>query len=135
MKCAAAPYPTEGEALLGKQAILDRLQLYGSLQHCEACDAYHVIVDFRDRLGRKLPQHMQPSPRIIELLELVAMGFQNSEVAAIMGLAVRTVEHYIDRAIRRLYAKDRTHLVAIAIAHGLIDPRKFIPDIKERQQA
>ncbi len=55
-----------------------------------------------------------------EVLKWAAMGKNNSEMGAILGVSDSTVKTYIDRAMRKLNVYNRTHAVAIAISQGLI---------------
>ena len=55
-----------------------------------------------------------------KILKLVAMGDTNSEVAAKIGLAPRTVETYRLRLMRKLEIQNLANLVRYAIRHGII---------------
>lgn len=53
-------------------------------------------------------------------LELASNGLTVVEIAASMGISVRTVEHHLSEARRRLDAKNTTHCVASAIRLNII---------------
>lgn len=53
-------------------------------------------------------------------LQYLALGIHERDIAARMGLSLRTVQTHIARARERLFAVDRTHAVAIALASGMI---------------
>lgn len=58
--------------------------------------------------------------REMQLLMLVAVGYSAKEVANRCGIAFRTVETHLDTMRLKLRARNRTHMVAIAIELGLI---------------
>jgi DNA-binding CsgD family transcriptional regulator len=60
------------------------------------------------------------SARQVECLARIAAGETSAEIAASLGLSVRTVDHYIGDACRRLGVRTRSHAVAKAIALGKI---------------
>jgi DNA-binding CsgD family transcriptional regulator len=54
-----------------------------------------------------------------EILELVALGKSAKEVAQLCQIAPRTVECHLDTMRLKMRARNRTHMVAIAIATNL----------------
>ncbi|MBV1687766.1 helix-turn-helix transcriptional regulator [Novosphingobium sp. G106] len=58
--------------------------------------------------------------RELQLLMLVALGYSAKEVAKRCGIAFRTVETHLGTMRLKLRARNRTHMVAIAIELGLI---------------
>ncbi|MGQ9629528.1 MAG: response regulator transcription factor [bacterium] len=56
-----------------------------------------------------------------EVLQLVAEGYLNKEIASAMGLSVKTIEAHIRRVMNKLNIRDRIGLVKYAIRKGLID--------------
>jgi len=75
------------------------------------------------------PEHAvpMPDPKILETLtererevvELVAQGLSNDEIAARWFVSPATVRTHVSRAMTKLYARDRAHLVVLAYRHGL----------------
>lgn len=63
--------------------------------------------------------------RELQILELVALGYSAKEVAQRQGIAFRTVETHLDTMRLKLRARNRTHMVAIAIETGLISRFPF----------
>lgn len=53
-------------------------------------------------------------------LELASFGLSHEEIAEAMSISVRTVEHHLSEARRRLDAKNTTHCVASAIRLNII---------------
>ena len=61
------------------------------------------------------------SPREKDILALVAEGYSNKRIAWELGIAERTVKHYLTLAMGKLQATDRTHAVVTAARLGWID--------------
>ncbi len=61
--------------------------------------------------------------REIQVLELVAAGKANKEIAYELSTTEGTVKNYIKRILGKLHASDRTHAVVIGIARGFIEVR------------
>jgi len=66
--------------------------------------------------------------REIQVLELVAAGKANKEIAYELSTTEGTVKNYIKRILSKLHASDRTHAVVIGIARGIIEIRAMMPD-------
>lgn len=62
------------------------------------------------------------SPRQLLCLERVAWGDTSHEIAADLGLSVRTVDQHVADACERLGVRKRASAVAIAMQRGWIDP-------------
>ncbi|PTQ10321.1 hypothetical protein CLG96_13220 [Sphingomonas oleivorans] len=60
------------------------------------------------------------TPRERSIINLVASGMSAKEAAISLEIAPRTVEKHIDQARLKLRAKNRTHLVAMALSAGII---------------
>ena len=60
------------------------------------------------------------SPRKLEILNLVAKGFSNKEIAKIVGVAPVTVKDHVAKIFQSLGASTRTEAVSVAINLGLI---------------
>jgi DNA-binding NarL/FixJ family response regulator len=59
------------------------------------------------------------SPREADVLRLVVDGLTARQIATRLVLSPRTVEHHIQRVLRRLGVPNRAALVRHAIEHGL----------------
>lgn len=59
--------------------------------------------------------------REIRVLELVAAGKANKEIAYELSTTEGTVKNYIKKILAKLHASDRTHAVVIGIARGIIE--------------
>lgn len=58
--------------------------------------------------------------RELEVLELVAEGLTNGEIAAQLVIGTETVRTHVGHAIGKLGARDRTNAVVLAWTHGLL---------------
>jgi two-component system response regulator NreC len=61
------------------------------------------------------------SPREIEVLQLIALGHTNTEIAASLVLSVRTVESHRAHIQQKIGVTTRAELVAYARERGLLD--------------
>jgi two-component system, NarL family, response regulator NreC len=59
------------------------------------------------------------SPREREVLDLVAQGYTNQQMADRLGLSVKTVETYRSRLVEKLGLQSRADLVRYALDSGL----------------
>jgi len=63
------------------------------------------------------------TPRETEVLRLIAWGFSNKEIAARLGITVKTVETHRARSMEKLDLQSRAAIVRLAIEQGwLQDP-------------
>jgi DNA-binding NarL/FixJ family response regulator len=60
--------------------------------------------------------------REVEIVQLLAKGKSNKEVAHALGISVRTVENHRAQVMQRLGLKTFSSLVRYAIRNGLIEP-------------
>jgi DNA-binding NarL/FixJ family response regulator len=83
----------------------------------------HVIRDFtRGQVGTSPFEGL--SPRQTEVVQLAAEGHRNSEIAAILGMSIKTVETHRAQVMARLGVHDVTGLVRYAIRVGLVPADK-----------
>jgi DNA-binding NarL/FixJ family response regulator len=62
----------------------------------------------------------RPSPRELEVLESIAQGRTNRQVAVALGISEQTVKNHMSAILRKLSANDRTQAVVQAIREGWI---------------
>jgi DNA-binding NarL/FixJ family response regulator len=60
------------------------------------------------------------SKREVEVLQKVAGGNRNSDIAALLFITEETVKGHIKHIMEKLGASDRTEAVAIGIRRGII---------------
>lgn len=74
-------------------------------------------------IAAEIAEHVEQdnlSQREVEVLELVAAGLANKEIAARLGLTEETVKSHMRNIMEKLRANDRTHAVMIAVRRGVI---------------
>ena len=79
-------------------------------------DVQAVCTSARQRSGSKLPSL---TPRQREILQMVAEGRSNKEIAAILAVSVKAVEFHKSMLTRKLGTKKSSELTRYAIAYGL----------------
>jgi len=75
------------------------------------------------QVGARIAENF-PRPDItsreVEVLQLIAGGFRNKEVAFRLGVSEATVNAHIKHILAKLNATDRTHAVIVALRRGII---------------
>lgn len=66
------------------------------------------------------------SDREIEVLERIAAGGSNKEIAEALGISTQTVKNHISSILRKLSLNDRTQAVLYALRRGWIDTPETI---------
>lgn len=61
------------------------------------------------------------TPRELEVLQLLAQGLQNKEIATELVISERTVKFHVSSILGKLGAGNRTEAVAIAAQQGLVE--------------
>jgi DNA-binding NarL/FixJ family response regulator len=77
-----------------------------------------------EEMARRIAEYFPPSPltpREVEVLQLVAQGLANKEIAARLGTASGTVKIHVQNILSKLGAADRTRAVTIALQRGIIE--------------
>ncbi len=87
-----------------------------------------IKIALKERSGSNSGISTTPSPIEIELtpreqsvLDLVAKGLMNKEIARDLKTSVRNVEKYVSRLFSKTGTNSRTELVRFALQHGLTD--------------
>jgi DNA-binding NarL/FixJ family response regulator len=62
----------------------------------------------------------RPSEREVEVLELVAVGSTNEEIALHLGLSLKTIESHLRRLFDRYGVMNRTELAVLALREGWV---------------
>jgi two-component system, NarL family, response regulator len=62
-----------------------------------------------------------PTPREIEVLQLISDGLVNREIGVRLFLSEETVKSHVRHLLAKLQARSRAHAVAVGFRRGLID--------------
>jgi DNA-binding NarL/FixJ family response regulator len=77
-----------------------------------------LAAELRTRAGRP-----QLTPRQLSVLELIASGHRNKEIAASLGCSEGTIHNHVKQILHRLGVADRNAAVTTAIRRGIIHVR------------
>lgn len=84
----------------------------------------HVIRDYTHSPTASESPFERLTPRQTEIVQLVAEGHRNAEIASILGMSIKTVETHRTQLMSRLDVHDVTGLVRYAIRVGLVPADK-----------
>ena len=77
----------------------------------------------RDRNGERKGASERLTSRETEVLQLVAEGHANKQVAASLGISIKTVEKHRQHLMDKLNLHETAGLTRYAMAHGIIEGR------------
>ena len=109
--------------VLKAQADTDLLEAVRAVERGEPFltpDAQQTLI--KDVLERGGETKAELSPREEQIVKLVAEANTTRQIAEILHLSEKTVEHHRANAMRKLGMRDRVELVRYAIRRGLIEP-------------
>jgi two-component system, NarL family, response regulator len=75
----------------------------------------HIAARLADRLMRS-----DLTPRELQILELLAQGSTNKQIAGSLDISDNTVRHHVNSIMEKLQVSDRTEAVAMALRSGLL---------------
>jgi LuxR family maltose regulon positive regulatory protein len=76
--------------------------------------------DLIQAFPNKMPPRPELTKREIQVLELIAQGHQNKEMAHAMKIAEETAKIHVKHIFNKLGVQNRTQAVATAIHSGII---------------
>lgn len=65
------------------------------------------------------------TPRESDVLDRLALGRSNKQIASEMGLGIRTVEGHVSSVLAKLGVQSRTEAVAVALSSRLVHPPSY----------
>ena len=71
------------------------------------------------RLAEYIPR-IELTPRELEVLQLMAKGFSNPEIASTLGRTETTMKVHVSNILQKLQTTDRTEAVTVAIQRGIL---------------
>jgi DNA-binding NarL/FixJ family response regulator len=80
----------------------------------------YVETEAEEATSRQRWAELDLTKRELEVLQLIAEGQANREIAQQLVLAPETVKSHVRNLLAKLHARSRSHAVAIALRHGLI---------------
>ncbi len=118
--------PEELEAIVKNLVKKRQLIQQNSLESTQLAEIVQDIREIKQHLGQQTNLGVTSSsikidltPREQSVLDLVAEGLMNKEIAARLDTSVRNVEKYVSRLFSRTGTNSRTELVRFALKHGL----------------
>lgn len=75
----------------------------------------HIAARLADRMMRS-----DLTPRELQILEQLALGSTNKQIAALLDISDSTVRHHVNSIMEKLEVSDRTEAVATAIRSGVL---------------
>ncbi len=83
--------------------------------------AQKVLGYLTTAVSDRMPPHIfdELTAREQEILELIAQGKTNAEIAAALSLSAKTVSNYISNVLLKVHATDRAKLMLMALEAGL----------------
>lgn len=84
--------------------------------------AEHVLEKFQELTQKsEAEDFISPlTPRETEILQYIAQGFLNKQIAAELGISEQAIKNHVTSILRKLNANARTEAVVVAIKQGLI---------------
>jgi DNA-binding NarL/FixJ family response regulator len=97
----------------------NRLQIVEAIRTV-ACGKLHfpkgIAARIQERAGR-----IGLSPREKDVLQMIAKGLTNKEIARVLSISQFTVRNHINHLLEKLEATDRTEAVSVAMQQGVIE--------------
>ncbi|MCE5171379.1 response regulator transcription factor [Paenibacillus profundus] len=83
--------------------------------------AFRILQEFSSKGPNKPPAATPLTSREREILERVAKGESNKEIAAQFSLSEHTVKNHLKNILQKLHLENRVQLTRYALEHGLVD--------------
>ncbi len=121
--------PDELEAIVKNLLEKNRTRKETQPNNTQLEELVRDVKDIKDKLDNtksklnisESPIKIDLTPREQSVLDLVAQGLMNKEIAKTLQTSVRNVEKYVSRLFSKTGTNSRTELVRFALTHGLTD--------------
>jgi DNA-binding NarL/FixJ family response regulator len=80
-----------------------------------------LLDEFVHRQEEPRPAHNQLTPRETEVLQALARGLRNEEIARELVISEKTVKSHLTHIFGKLQVEGRSQAIIYAIRHGLVD--------------
>ena len=120
--------PDELEAIVKNLLEKQKIQQESQDGNAQLDELMKDVKDIKDKLESRI--HLTTSeptvkidltPREQNVLDLVAQGLMNKEIAKTLNTSIRNVEKYVSRLFNKTGTNSRTELVRFALKQGLTD--------------
>lgn len=117
--------PDELEAIVKNLLERRRVNAQANSESAKLEEIVQEIKEIKQQLGQQSftttpsPIKIDLTPREQSVLDLVAEGLMNKEIASRLDTSVRNVEKYVSRLFSKTGTNSRTELVRFALKHGL----------------
>ena len=82
--------------------------------------AQRIVEEMQPQDKEIIPKHSQLSPRELEILKLIAEGYNNQEISDSLNIAIKTVRSHVSNILSKLHLRDRTQAAIHAWKKGLV---------------
>jgi DNA-binding NarL/FixJ family response regulator len=111
---------------VGREQLVDAVHTVASGESLFAPSVMRRLVEHY--VSRPAPDAVRPklletlSPRELEILEYVARGMSNAEIADELVISLATVKTHVRNVLQKLELRDRVQLVVFSYESGLMQP-------------
>ena len=102
--------PERAAAILGEEADAGRLD----------ADAVTAVLEAAGQRAPRLERPAGLTEREAEVVAMLARGLQTKQVARALGISVKTADHHIQNAYRKIGVSTRAAATLFAMEHGLV---------------
>jgi DNA-binding NarL/FixJ family response regulator len=95
--------------------------------------AARLMNEYARRAKGKQPSLYDLSNRELEILQLVAHGDSNRQIAEILGIALYTVKNHVQSILEKLCMENRMQAAVFAARQGLLDANNPVSALEKRR--
>jgi HD-GYP domain-containing protein (c-di-GMP phosphodiesterase class II) len=97
-------------------------------------EAVTAVVEAAGRRAPRLERPAELTAREAEVVGMLARGLQTKQVAAALGISVKTADHHIQNAYRKIGVSTRAGATVFAMEHGLV-VRRDLPTFRQPSES